>query len=214
MFTGIIEGLGEIRGLERSGRGLKIRLIPPFSAQELTLGESVAVNGVCLTVTHIDGQTATFDISPETISRTTLGGLKPGDRVNVERALRASDRLGGHIVSGHVDGVGRVLSRRSQGDFLFYEIQIPSELSRYVIQKGSIAIDGISLTVNDIRDHRLSLAIIPHTASLTTIGYRQPGDLVNIEVDIIGKYIEKLLSPWKNSTAIDQEFLKQHGFFD
>ncbi len=214
MFTGIIEGLGEIRGLERSGGGLKIRLIPPFSAQELTLGESVAVNGVCLTVTHIDGQTATFDISPETISRTTLGGLKPGDRVNVERALRASDRLGGHIVSGHVDGVGRVLSRRSQGDFLFYEIQIPSELSRYVIQKGSIAIDGISLTVNDIRDHRLSLAIIPHTASLTTIGYRQPGDLVNIEVDIIGKYIEKLLSPWKNSTAIDQEFLKQHGFFD
>ncbi|HFB83203.1 riboflavin synthase [Thermosulfuriphilus ammonigenes] len=214
MFTGIIEGLGEIRGLERSGGGLKIRLIPPFSAQELTLGESVAVNGVCLTVTHIDGQTATFDISPETISRTTLGGLKPGDRVNVERALRASDRLGGHIVSGHVDGVGRVLSRRSQGDFLFYEVQIPSELSRYVIQKGSIAIDGISLTVNDIRDHRLSLAIIPHTASLTTIGYRQPGDLVNIEVDIIGKYIEKLLSPWKNSTAIDQEFLKQHGFFD
>ena len=214
MFTGIIEGLGEIRGLERSGGGLKIRLTPPFSAQELTLGESVAVNGVCLTVTHIDGQTATFDISPETISRTTLGGLKPGDRVNVERALRASDRLGGHIVSGHVDGVGRVLSRRSQGDFLFYEVQIPSELSRYVIQKGSIAIDGISLTVNDIRDHRLSLAIIPHTASLTTIGYRQPGDLVNIEVDIIGKYIEKLLSPWKNSTAIDQEFLKQHGFFD
>ncbi len=214
MFTGIIEGLGEIRGLERSGGGLKIHLIPPFSARKLTLGESVAVNGVCLTVTHIDGETATFDISPETISRTTLGGLKPGDRVNVERALRASDRLGGHIVSGHVDGVGRVLSRRSQGDFLFYEVQIPSELSRYVIQKGSIAIDGISLTVNDIRDHRLSLAIIPHTASLTTIGYRQPGDLVNIEVDIIGKYIEKLLSPWKNSTAIDQEFLKQHGFFD
>ncbi|WP_456432457.1 riboflavin synthase [Thermosulfuriphilus sp.] len=213
MFTGIVEGLGRIEYLERRASGLKLRLSPPFPASELALGESVAVNGVCLTVIKINQTTANFDVSPETLSRTTLGELRPGDQVNVERAVRASDRLGGHIVTGHVDGIGWVLSRRQKGDFFFYEIELPKGLSKYVIEKGSIAIDGISLTVNAISGNIINLAIIPHTAQLTTMGRRRPGERVNIEVDIIGKYIEKLLSPWKGG-KISEDFLRQHGFKD
>ncbi len=221
MFTGIILGLGTIRQVSPAGKGLRFLIEPDFELEDPQLGESIAVNGVCLTATGFKGDSFFVDVSPETLSRTTAGQLKAGSRVNLERALRLCDRLGGHLVSGHVDAIATVADKRPVGEFTVWEFAIDPACDRYIIEKGSIAIDGISLTVNSCSPGRFSVAIIPHTAKLTTMGFRKPGDKVNIELDIIGKYIEKLLrSPApghgkdqpEQQGGVDRELLARFGF--
>jgi riboflavin synthase len=193
MFTGIIEGMGTIKGIKPSGEGLCFGIHPDFPIDDPKEGESISVNGVCLTGTTISESFFSADISPETLSRSTLGLHKKGARVNLERALRFSDRLGGHLVSGHVDCVGEIVEKKPVGKFTIFEISLSPELDRYIIEKGSIAVDGMSLTVNTCSPGRFSVAIIPHTAKLTTIGIKKTGDLVNIETDMIGKYVERFV---------------------
>jgi len=219
MFTGIIEGLGEIKRKTPFSKGIRIAIEPSFLLKDPQVGESISVNGVCLTATKIDEHFFEADISPETLSRTTLGKLKIGEKVNLERALCLGSRLGGHLVSGHIDCVGQIREKKDLGDFLLFKITIPQKFSKYVIEKGSVAIDGISLTVNSCSLDEFSVAIIPHTASITTMGFREIGDKVNIEFDVIGKYIEKLLQQGnreitntEKSNTIDLEFLAKHGF--
>ncbi|MGB9497185.1 MAG: riboflavin synthase [Dissulfuribacterales bacterium] len=216
MFTGIIQGLGTLKDVRRADRGLVFTIHPDFSIKDPRKGESIAVNGVCLTASTISQDVFSAEVSPETLSRTTLSGLMAGSRINLERALRLSDRLGGHLVSGHVDGTGEIIEKENLGRFTLFTIAVSETLDRYIIEKGSIAVDGISLTVNSCGKGRFSVGIIPHTSRLTTMGFRKKGDKINIEVDLIGKYIEKLLlaghiKPEKQ-TDIDTEFLAQHGF--
>ncbi len=218
MFTGIIQGLGTITGISPIRNGTRLLIRPEFKLEEPELGESIAVNGVCLTLTSMVSDSFSVDVSPETLKRTTLSSLRVNDKVNLERALRLSDRLGGHIVSGHVDTVATVASREEKGDFIFFSFDLDPSYDRYIIEKGSIAIDGISLTVNECRPGQFSVAIIPHTAQMTTLSFRKAGDKVNIELDVLGKYIEKLLLSEKKSDgeqkkpSVDIEFLAKHGF--
>ncbi len=216
MFTGIVQGLGTITGIRRSGTGALLDIKAGFVLEEPQVGESIAVNGVCLTAVSISADAFTADVSPETLSRSTLGRLRPGYRVNLERALRLSDRLGGHLVSGHVDGVGRIMGKRVLSQFNLYTISVPDGLDRYIIEKGSVAVDGISLTVNSCSRGRFQVAVIPHTADITTMGLRDVGHEVNIEVDIIGKYIEKLLASGKSEEmprgGISLDLLARNGF--
>ena len=213
MFTGLVEGVGEITGSRRRAEGLKLTVSLPFPAAELTLGDSVAVAGACLTVVEIGSKTASFEVSPETLARTTLALKKAGDRVNLERALKLGDRLGGHLVTGHVDGKGALRERREGADYFQLKIEMPAALSRYVIEKGSIAIDGVSLTVNTCQGHAFTVNIIPHTAQKTTLAQLRTGDQVNLETDIIGKYVEKLLGAKSESSGVTAELLARHGFF-
>ena len=216
MFTGIIQGRGRVQRVQASGGGMVFLLEPDFDLTDPEEGESIAVNGVCLTARDIKGNTFLVDVSPETLSRTGLGDLKSGSLVNLERALRLSDRLGGHMVSGHVDTQGRVEDRRSEGDFTLFTFSLSRSLVKYVIEKGSVAINGVSLTVNSCEGDRFTVSIIPHTLTVTTLGGLKPGDRVNIEVDIIGKYVEKLLSDKSekagNDSNINSAFLAEHGF--
>jgi riboflavin synthase len=193
MFSGIIETTGTITAVEQTNVGARLALTTTMPLAEVSLGESICVNGTCLTVTEIGTATLGFDVSAESLRRTNLGNLAAGDQVNLERSLRVSDRLSGHVVSGHVDGVGRVDSIVPEGDSFLYTFAIPSELSRYLVEKGSIAVDGISLTVFHCSPTRFSCAIIPHTHHVTTLRNRKAGDPVNIEVDMQGKYIEKFV---------------------
>jgi riboflavin synthase len=193
MFSGIIETTGTITAVEKTNAGAQLTLTTTLSLAEVGLGESICINGTCLTVTEIGATTLSFDVSAESLRRTNLGNLTVGDHVNVERSLRMSDRLSGHVVSGHVDGVGQVDSIVPEGDSFLYTFAIPSELSRYLVEKGSVAVDGISLTVFHCTPTRFSCAIIPHTYHVTTLHRRKPGDHVNIEVDMQGKYIEKFV---------------------
>ncbi len=218
MFTGIIQGLGTVTGISPIKSGTRLLIRPDFELKDPELGESIAVNGVCLTVTTLVSDAFSVDVSPESLKRTTLSSIRINDRVNLERALRLSDRLGGHIVSGHVDTVATVSSRQEKGDFIFFSFSLDPSLDRYIIEKGSIAIDGISRTVNECQPGGFSVAIIPHTAKMTTLSFRKPGDKVNIELDVLGKYIEKLLfyekgqKGQKNERSVDMEFLARHGF--
>jgi len=216
MFTGIIQGLGTIKAVQRVGQGFVFNIHPDSPLRDLQEGESIAVSGVCLTAIDVSRGSFKMDVSPETLSRTTLAMLRPGDRVNLERALRPSDRLGGHIVSGHVDGIGEIVKKKSQSQFTLFTIAIPKDLDRYLIEKGSIAVDGISLTVNSCKTGLFSVAIIPHTAKITTMGLRDRGNKVNIEVDLIGKYIEKLVltghSRPERQAHIDLDLLARNGF--
>jgi riboflavin synthase len=219
MFTGIIAGTGKLLEKRIAGGGVTFRIKAGFDLPDPNEGESIAINGVCLTAYHIASRDFWADVSPETLSRTTLGELAVGDTVNMERALRLADRLGGHIVSGHVDCVSQVLEKRPTGEFTLFSFALPQRLGRYVVEKGSVTIDGISLTVNSCRSNRFSVSIIPHTLQITTLGLLKKGSRVNIEVDIIGKYVEKLLSagpPASQSTVdegIDTGFLAKHGFY-
>ena len=209
MFTGLIEDLGAVRELRPAGTGGRLSVTTGIPAGDLVLGESIAVNGVCLTVVSIGRDSFVADVSPETLERSTLGRLAAGSRVNLERALRLGDRLGGHLVSGHIDGTGEILGRVREANAVRFAIR-----TRYVVAKGSIAVDGISLTVNGVGGDRFEVAVIPHTLEVTTLQGRQAGDRVNLEVDIIGKYVERLLGPQQASGAggLALETLAKHGF--
>ncbi|MCF8055393.1 MAG: riboflavin synthase [Desulfocapsa sp.] len=220
MFTGIVAGTGKLLAKRKTGGGLAFDLEAGFALQDPEEGESIAVNGVCLTAYNIKGRKFTVDVSPESLSRTTLGEISVGGNVNMERALQLSDRLGGHIVSGHVDCVATVRDRRSTGDFTLFSFGFPEALSRYVIEKGSITINGVSLTVNSCSHETFEVSIIPHTLQVTTLGMLTRGSKVNIEVDIIGKYVEKMLLPRASSgegetpvQGINPAFLAENGFF-
>lgn len=196
MFTGLIEGFGKITAVVPNGPAIDFTLEVPFSLPEhdaVRLGDSVALNGCCLTIVRIDGQQWTFQAGQETISRTNLKLLMPGSLVNLERAMRPTDRLGGHFVQGHVDGVGDVDVVTPDGEWTTMWFRVPERLTRQMVSKGSITVDGVSLTLVNVEADRFSVALIPHTLQHTTLGSRQRGDIVNIETDIIGKYLEKML---------------------
>ncbi|MEZ5940328.1 MAG: riboflavin synthase [Planctomycetaceae bacterium] len=200
MFTGLIEGQGKVVAIEPEGAGVLLSIEPPADLNdgahtEVALGESVAINGCCLTVVSFDENTWSFQAGSETLSRTNLGRLQAGDVVNIERALRANARLGGHFVQGHVDDTGTVAKIDREGEWVFMWFKVPPRLTRQMVSKGSICVDGISLTLVEVSDDEFSVALIPHTLEVTTLGQRQPGDMVNIETDILGKYIEKLVAP-------------------
>lgn len=201
MFTGLIEALGEVE--TRDGSRLVVGL-GNTSLGDLSLGESIAVNGACLTlVPGYSSNRLLFDVSPETFARTSLGGLAAGKTVNIERAVKANDRLGGHIVQGHVDATGRFLSRKDESEFSVFEFQAPGEYDRYLIDKGSVAIDGVSLTVVRPRAGTFTVALIPATLEKTNLGKVSPGDVVNLEFDLIAKYVEKLMGSAKPAAELE-----------
>lgn len=193
MFTGIIQTTGRIERRASPGAGVRLTIKTPRRLPALALGESIAVDGACLTVTGRRDRSFTVDVSPETLRRTTLGRTKPATRVNLERSLRVGDRLGGHIVLGHVDGVGTLESIAPDGDWVLYRFRAPKSLAPYLVEKGSIAVDGVSLTIFACRGPRFTVALIPHTLAETTLGERKPGDAVNLEGDILLKHIETML---------------------
>lgn len=193
MFTGLVESVGKITSIERQGEGSRITVSAGKIAEDVVMGESIAINGVCLTVTDIRPPQLSFDAVYETMRKTALGELQSGDNVNLERSLPVGGRLGGHIVQGHVDGTGRIASIRPVGNSWFVYIDASPELMRYIVTKGSVCLDGISLTVADSADRTFSVSIIPHTWENTTLRDKRAGDTINIECDILGKYVEKLL---------------------
>jgi riboflavin synthase len=213
MFTGIIEDKCKVIRMEHRGQGKRLTLELPIHLTEVQLGDSININGVCLTVDDKRGQMIALDLSQETLQKTVLGELKERDQVNFERALKLNDRLGGHIVTGHIDGIGTITEKRKEGDFLRLRIRIPKFLSRYVVQKGSIAIDGVSLTVNECENEEVKMDLIPHTLEKTTLMSKKVGNPVNVETDIIGKYVEKMLVRGNGkSKNMDLSFLEEHGF--
>lgn len=192
MFSGIVEGTGHLFAITKKRRGARLKIRPPFSLASSKSGDSVAVNGCCLTIAEKGMKTFEADLSHETLRVTNLGRLKKGDLVNLERPLRLSDRIGGHLVQGHVDGVGKIISVRNAGGGREITIQFPKRLRRYIIPKGSIAVDGISMTVNRLGPKSFTLVVIPHTLRKTNLNSRRPGDRVNLEMDLVGKYIANL----------------------
>ncbi|HNU84294.1 MAG: riboflavin synthase [Pseudomonadota bacterium] len=212
MFTGIIQDTGTVRKFTRRGGDALIEVATTsLPLDDVKIGDSIAVSGACLTVTALGAQGFTFDVSAETLSRTTLGGLRAGDRVNLEKALRMSDFLGGHLVLGHVDCVGRIVERTARADSIVCGFTLERGLSKYVVARGSVTVDGISLTVNSCEGDRFYVNIIPHTAEKTTLAGKKAGDPVNIETDILGKYVEKLLRPGR---GVDMDVLREHGFIE
>jgi riboflavin synthase len=193
MFTGIVREVGTVRSVEGGFEGVRLSLEAPRTAAQTTIGDSVSVAGVCLTVTASGDGTLAFDAVPETLRRSSLGRLRPGARVNLEPAVRAGEPLGGHIVQGHVDGVGRVQSVEAEGEGLRVFVEAPPELLRYLVEKGSVCVEGVSLTVAELADDAFGVALVPHTLSETTLGNLAPGDDVNVEVDVLAKYVERLL---------------------
>ncbi len=217
MFTGLVEGIGKVKGIRRVHDDMSVTIAPDFDITDCRIGDSISVDGVCLTVTDLSGGTFRMDVSGETLSRSTLGSLKQGMEVNLERALRLSDRLGGHLVAGHVDGIGTMIKKQPQQRSWIVGIRIDPALSRYIINKGSITVDGISLTVNRCEKGSFEVNIIVQTGKETTLLGKQVGDKVNIETDLIGKYVEKLLlgdgsAGDKKSSGIDLEMLIKNGF--
>ena len=194
MFTGIVEELGEIVAIERGAESAVVTVRGPLVTGDAARGASIAVNGVCLTVVEHDRETFSVDVMAETLNRSCLGSLHPGALVNLERAMTASARFGGHIVQGHVDGTAQILARRPGDRWEVVQLTLPPELSRYVVEKGSITVDGVSLTVSDVTDDTFSVSLIPTTLELTTLGHKGVGDDVNLEVDVIAKYVERLLT--------------------
>lgn len=207
MFTGIVEELGTIK--EKGNDFLVIQA--KQSLEDLKQGDSIAVNGVCLTVTEFTKDTFKVNVMPETLKLTNLGSLEVENQVNLERAMRLGDRLGGHLVSGHIDGVGKIVDKILTDENCIFKISVSAELSKYIIKKGSIAVEGISLTVAEVNAEKFKICLIPHTLNVTTLGKKNIGDLVNIEVDMIGKYVERFLDKDKKE-KITTDFLAEHGF--
>jgi len=222
MFTGIIEGLGTIRAMRSSDQGKRLTIESDFGLDGSKVGDSISVSGACLTMVKLDGKRFDVDVSPETLQKTTFGSAKVVQRVNLERALRLSDRIDGHLVSGHIDGMGTLSQRENLGNSIVVSIDVPEYLTRYMISKGSVAVDGISLTINACETKSFSVSIIPHTATVTTIDQKNEGEPVNIETDMIGKYVERFTSGSRqrvdgNSSepsGIAEEFLIKTGFMD
>ena len=214
MFTGLIEDLGTLRDIRIGSDQARLTVETKLPMAELSLGESIAVNGVCLTVTTFGDGAFTADVSPETLKCSTLGHLVRGARVNLERALRLSDRLGGHLVTGHVDGQGRIIERRKDGNAWRFRFQTDAAVSSFLVAKGSVAIDGISLTVNDVTENTFSLAIIPLTMAKTTLQDSKVGDDVNLETDLIGKYVARFLQGGSTGTpqGVTMDLLAKNGF--
>lgn len=215
MFTGIVEEMGTIRSIRKGAHSAVLEIQAKVVLEDIHLGDSIAVNGVCLTATSFTPSTFTADVMHETLNRSSLASLRPGSRVNLERAMAANGRFGGHIVSGHVDGLGTVLATQKDDNAIWYTIGAPPEVLRYVVEKGSITIDGISLTVAKVDGQSFAISAIPHTVAVTVLQDRKPGDKVNLETDIIGKYVEKLLQPQevpKQSSGITRDFLTKYGF--
>lgn len=216
MFTGLVAELGTVQRLERLGESYHLTISASKVMENLKIGDSVAVNGVCLTVVKMDNSSFTADMMPETARLTNNGNLHSGDRVNLERTLRLCDGLDGHIVSGHVEGRGQIISRRPEGIAMVVTIETEARLLKYILPKGSIAIDGISLTVTKVTPTSFSVSLIPHTAKETTLGFKDVGDSVNLETDIIGKYVERMLS-WdkqqeQDATPLSKNMLFENGF--
>ena len=220
MFTGIIEGPGTISGIKPAGQSRRMAINADYELDNTKIGDSIAVNGACLTVVSFSGRRFEVDVSPETVAKTTLGKAKIGDRVNLERALRISDRIDGHLVSGHIDGIGTIKSRKTEENAIIITFNIPESVSYYIIKKGSVAVDGISLTVNECDHESFQVSIIPHTAKLTTFGFKKISDSVNVETDMIGKYVERFVTQTKASgnekkteeSSVDMQLLARTGF--
>lgn len=219
MFTGIIEGLGTITNIRPASEGRRIAINADFPLEGTKIGDSIAVNGACLTAVSVSKTQFEVDVSPETLDKTTLKNAKIGYRINIERALRLSDRLDGHLVSGHIDGTGQITHKTRHGNAILVGFAVAKSLIRYMIPKGSVAIDGISLTINNCDANGFEVSIIPHTADITTIGIKNVGDTVNIETDMIGKYVEKFLAnpqeqdkKESKGKPVDMEFLLKTGF--
>ncbi len=193
MFTGIIEELGTVKGVRTQSEGMRLTIVANVTMDGMKKGDSIAVNGACLTVTEFDNASFTADVSGETAKRTSLGKLRVGEKVNLERPMKLSDRLGGHLLSGHVDGVGIIRGVEKRGGMSVFTFEAPADVQRYLIVKGSVAIDGISLTVNEVQGNRFTVTIIPHTAEMTTLGIKKTGGAVNLEADMIGKYVERFI---------------------
>ncbi len=210
MFTGLVVEKGEIVSLRKKEKGARLSLKAETISADACIGDSIAINGTCLTVVEIKGDTLAFDLSDETLKSSNLGDLKTGDQVNLEPSLRMDSKLGGHFVTGHIDGVGRIKSKNAVGDVYKIVISADDHITGLLVEKGSVAIDGISLTVVDVFKGGFSLVIIPHTAMLTTIGHKSAGDAVNIEVDILGKYVAKFLNKTRPGTFM--ETLREEGF--
>ncbi|RNC99109.1 riboflavin synthase [Lysinibacillus halotolerans] len=212
MFTGIIEDKGKVVGIKKDIDSSQLTIVTPKIVSDAKLGDSIAVNGVCLTITHLTSEEMTVDVMPETVKVTTIHTLKLGDMVNLERAMSANGRFGGHIVSGHVDGVGTIRSKRPVSNAVYIEIEIPRELIENCIPKGSITIDGTSLTLFQVSSNTVTVSLIPHTYAETILGMKSVGDKVNIETDMLGKYVLYHLRKTDNTSNISMEFLKQNGF--
>ena len=209
MFTGIVEGLGKIKRLTMKGADAVLEIESGISLADVNIGDSIAVNGACLTVTAKTEKTFIADVSAESLSKTTLRHLKSGEKVNLEKSLRVGGFVGGHFVLGHVDGTARILSRTQKSGSLILAVEMDEKLARYIVEKGSVAIDGVSLTVNKLEKGRFYVNMIPHTAAVTALEAKKEGDWVNIETDVLGKYVEKLL---QTPRGIDKGFLEEHGF--
>jgi riboflavin synthase len=215
MFTGIIEEVGTIEQMKQSGEAIVITIGAKKILDDVRLGDSIAVNGVCLTVTSFTNRSFTVDVMPETVRATSLRTLTRGSKVNLERAMAANGRFGGHFVSGHVDGIGEIIRKEPVANAVYYDIKVPKELRKYMILKGSVAVDGTSLTIFGLTDDTFTISLIPHTRAETILGEKQVGDIVNIECDVIGKYVEQFISGKKDerqSSGITLEFLEQHGY--
>lgn len=215
MFTGIIEEIGTIKRINRGAHSAVLNISAQKVLEGTAIGDSISVNGICLTVTGLIAGGFSADVMHETLNRTSLSGLSYGSRVNLERAMPLSGRLGGHIVSGHVDGTGRISNVRKDDNAVWYTIKTDRQIMRYIVEKGSIAIDGTSLTVAGVSPDSFSVSIIPHTLANTILALKSAGDVVNLETDIIGKYVEKLVSPYsgnQSKTEITREFLSGNGF--
>jgi riboflavin synthase len=216
MFTGIVEEMGVVKALDRTLGGTRLTILASAVMDDLAVGSSISVNGACLTVVEVARREFTVDLSPATLAATTFQQLTAGTPVNLERAMRLDERLGGHLVAGHVDAVGVIRDRQQNGNTIVLTIEAPREVLRYCVTKGSITVDGISLTIAEVTDRAFSVSVIPHTAKVTTLGVKNPGDGVNLETDLIGKYVERLLQesgrvPPKAPPAIDPDYLKKRG---
>ncbi|KHE71519.1 riboflavin synthase [Halobacillus sp. BBL2006] len=215
MFTGIIEEIGTLKSVKSKTEALEITITAKDILGDVRLGDSISINGVCLTVTAFTESTVAFDVMPETYRATTLQDLQQGSPVNLERAMAAGGRFGGHLVSGHIDGTGKIVSKRPESNAVYYDIELPEDLIHYFVYKGSIAVDGTSLTVFGVKDHHVTISLIPHTMEHTVLGKKEPGDAVNIECDMIGKYVAHFLSGQqseKPESAISKQMLADNGF--